>query len=691
MIVEGLILPRYDTGLLIGDDPPFGHQVVARETIEGQDEFYLALTAPTGSGKTNAWAVPALAGDRLGVVLALYPTNALASDQYRSLCRLRDRLNPSKAVEYLDADRLGLIRDDFDYRITKGEVLERIIKSQRRSGGIIVTNPDIFMYGLKDYFSNHFLAPILKNTVSTVVFDEFHLFDLKQTDMILFLLHEISFYESSRMKRFIFLSATPNDGVIPKIRDVMGGNLVIAGPEHILPVYDRVPVMPEVDLKFIRGKRFGTGEAFIADIDRFEEFREGHRAAIILDSPAEVWMVADFLRTRTDLRICEMSGYHKGSIDEPFDVLVGNKAVEVGIDFKDETAIQRLVFSAHNVSEFLQRFGRLRNPDPNVTYRAICYAPRETVAHFSPYDRISRSDLEMGLRQTMRDPRVAKSFRWRYGYLEAWEYLCKRATGIGVREARVITNGAFAPLAGGVPSDRRAAVIQRGLGLIYAHYFADSGCSQDEMLQCPGLIPLQNCSRDDVSLLDLIDELVSFRGKGLDLAYLNTIDGSSGTYDLFFLLRWTDLEIVTAEQFLQALPEDRRRWGREVSQRVKGYAFVRGRVDRPRSVKMEGATFREMRLPDHERQPRIVFGIGPFIPSRDAAVPALDITNVVEAIKRSGVFCRYFAYHGRIAKELFDLDDYLHLVPFKDGSLALNLDALYADCAAFEQQTYSGA
>lgn len=688
MIVEGLSLPRYDTRSFIGENPPFGHQVIARETIEKEDAFYLALTAPTGSGKTNAWTVPALAGDRLGAVLALYPTNALARDQYESLCRLRDRMNPSKAVEYLDAEQLGLIRDEYEYRITKGEVFERLVKSTKRSGGIIVTNPDLFIYGLKGYFSNHYLASFLKNTISTVVFDEFHLFDLKQTDIILFLLHEISFYEPARMKRFIFLSATPNDRVLDKIRNIIQGNLVLAGPEVNLPIIDEVPVMPEVDLQFIRGKRFGAGESIIADIDRFEGFREDHRTAIILDSPAEVWMVADFLRDRTDLRVCEMSGYHKGSMNEPFDVLVGNKAVEVGIDFKNETAIQRLVFSAHNASEFLQRFGRLRNPDPDVAYRAICYAPRETVAHFSSVDRISRSGLEVGLRQTMRDPRVAQSFNWRYGYLEAWEYLCKRATGIGVREALAMAKGASPPLSGGIPTDRREEVIRRGLGLLYVHYFTGSGYSPEEMLQIPSLVPLQNLSRDDRSLLDLIDELVSFRGKGMDLAYLNMTNGRSGTYNLFFLLRWTDLDIVTPEQFFRALPEDRRRWAREIAGRVKGYAFVRGRIDRPRSVKMEGATFLEMQLPDHERSPRMIFGIGPYIRSHDTLVPTPDITPVWEEIRRNGVFCRYFAHHGRIVKELFNLDDYLQLVPFKDGSLALNLDALYADCAAFEQRTY---
>lgn len=688
MIVEGLSLPRYDVVRLADETPPFGHQAIARATIEEQDAFFLALTAPTGSGKTNAWAVPALTTDRLGVVLALYPTNALARDQYATLCRLRDRLNPGKTIEYLDAEVLGIVRDGFDYRITKGEMFERIVRKVRRSHGIIVTNPDLFVYGLKGYFSNHVLAPFLKNTVSTVVFDEFHLFGLKQTDLILFLLHEISLVGSARMQRFLFLSATPNEHALETIRDVMKGNLVVAGPYCDLPIRDETPVMPEVDLVFTRGTRFGAGEAILADLDGFEAFRNGYRTAIILDSPAEVWMVANALRERTDLNVCEVSGFRKESMDEPFDVLVGNKAVEVGIDFKGPTAIQRLVFSAHNASEFLQRFGRLRNPDPDVTYRAICYAPRETVDHFAPVQRISRTDLEQGVRRTMRDPRVVESFRWRYGYLEAWEYLYRRATGIGVREAKEMNRGAYPPQTGGVPTDRQGELLTRGLELIHAHYFVGTGIPLNGMFDQPGIQPLERLADEDSRLLDVIEELVSFRGQKMALAYLDITDGRSGTYDLFFLLRWTDFEVVSPEAFLRALPQERGSWARDIAGRVVGYVFLRGRLERPRRTGlMGGGLVNEVRKPDHERVPRRFHSLMPYARDQEPTVPSPDITSIEAEVRGRGVFCRYFPFDTRQTKALYDLDDYLSLTPFRDGSLALNLDALYADCAAFERRT----
>jgi len=70
-------------------------------------------------------------------------------------------------------------------------------------------------------------------------------------------------------------------------------------------------------------------------------FERGSRTAVILDSAIEVALVSETLRNQTDLEICEVSGFRRDPIDEPFDILVGNKAVEVGIDFKGDTAIQR--------------------------------------------------------------------------------------------------------------------------------------------------------------------------------------------------------------------------------------------------------------------------------------------------------------------------------------------------------------
>ena len=162
MIVEGLSIPRYDAEPLLDSFLPYGHQVVARETIRNHDNFFIFVTAPTGSGKTDSWAIPALSGN-LGVVMALYPTNALAEDQFRTLSSLRDRLRSQTQVEFVTSKTLGIMRDKAGTRTTRGDVLETLLRSMYRSdSGIVVTNPDIFIYALKNYYFNKITSSALK-------------------------------------------------------------------------------------------------------------------------------------------------------------------------------------------------------------------------------------------------------------------------------------------------------------------------------------------------------------------------------------------------------------------------------------------------------------------------------------------------------------------------------------------------
>ncbi len=679
MIVEGLSIPRYDAEPLLDSFLPYGHQVIARETIQNHDEFFLFVTAPTGSGKTDSWAIPALSGE-LGVIMALYPTNALAKDQFRTLSSLRDHLGSQTPVEFVTSKTLGIMRDRAGSRMTKGDVLEDLLRLMYRAGsGIVVTNPDIFIYAIKNYYYNKYLSSTLKNFVTTIVFDEFHLYDLRQRDIILFILHDLLLSDAAGMQKFIFLSATPEPSLLAKIRDVIGAQPVVADVFCDLPVVDERLILPEVDIEFLHARRFRTGESIVQHLNDFLEFREGFRTAVILDSAIEVALVSETLRNRTDLKICEVSGFRKDPIDEPFDILVGNKAVEVGIDFKGDTAIQRLVFSSNTVSEFLQRFGRLRNPCPDVRYRALCYAPTGVVRYFSGYDRISRQRMEEGLRMTLQDPRTFENFRWRYGYLEAWEYIYRNATGIGVREARAIKRGAFPPLQGGVPQDARIDYMGRGMSLIYDHYLKEGGVKPQDIKSC-----LTKLEQMDDAHLDVIEELGSFRGSGVSLAYYQPRSGDIGTYSLFFLLRWAELELVDQRTFLQRVPRNKVKEAKDLFDRAVGCAIVHGMNERPRRVSLDGPRFYQMDEAEALRRPRKVFGIRPVVRSQDRGERPLDLVGISKEIGKCGLFCRFLSHSGFISKRLYDLDDYVFLMDFKDGSLALGIDALYVDCAVHD-------
>lgn len=684
MIIDGLSIPRYDDEPLIGDHLPFKHQIIARDTIRNLDEFFLFVTSPTGSGKTDAWAVPALKESDLGVVIALYPTNALAEDQYRSLKNLRDSLKSNKQIEFVTADTLGLMKDKRSYRITKGEILTDIVhKMARQSGGIIVTNPDIFIYALKGYYYDKYINSVFKGLINTVVFDEFHLYDMRQSDIILFMLHDILYTEGTAMRKFIFLSATPNETIESKIKNVLGGTLVDTEKSTINnKIIDEKPIMPRVELEFRHAPRFIAGEMLLADLNWLQEFKDNNRMAIIFDSAHEVSLISEVLRKETCWNICERSGLRRDSMTNSFDVLVGNKAVEVGIDFKGDSAIQRLVFSGHNISEFLQRFGRLRNPMQGVDYKSICFAPLGVVDHFKNLDQLSRQQLEQNLRKTMTDPKIEGNFRWRYGYLEAYEYIYKNAYGIGVVEAKSMRNDhKFPPLTGGLPSDKRDDYFRSGLELIREHYFADIEIDSRKIMDNVGYLEKSTKSE----LLELMDELSSFRGNGIDIAYYDRNNNKFGTYNAFFLMRWANMDVFSKKQFIKIVPEEYHTKIEEVSKRVFGYAIINNLIDKPRHVSLVGRNPEQMDLPEEERRPGKIYGVMPIVKNYNDPSDHLDISRIVNNIKAAGLFCRYLSNTGKVSRKLYDIDDYIFLTDFKDGSLAIGLDAIYVDCVIHER------
>lgn len=684
MIIEGLSIPRYDAKPLREPFLPYGHQVITRSVIREKENFFLFITAPTGAGKTESWVIPALTEDDTGVVFALYPTNALALDQYLTISSLRDKLAPQRQVVFLDAERLTLLRDEFPVRVSKGEVLTHILqKMSVQGGGIIVTNPDIFVLALKNVFIDPYVESAVRTSVTTVVFDEFHLYDLKQTDFLLFLFDDLISSELCSIRKFIFLSATPSQGMVDKIRDVIGGELVIADEYCNKREVDKRLILPQVEMAFVKAQKFSSGEIFLSRFSEFEPLLAGVRTAIIFDSAIEVAVVSEFLRANTHYCVCEQSGFRKDSMDEPFDVLVGNKAVEVGIDFKGSYSIQQLIFSAFSVSEFLQRFGRLRNPDPETEYHAICFVPESVCSYFSTFSQISRNQLKDGLERTMRDSRVYSSFRWRWGFLEAWDYSFHRAYGLSAtkiiqsREERT-----FPSKTGGMSTDKREKFLVESANRILRHYFSDIGINHQ-------LISLfrTHLEKANPLILDAMAELAPLRGNSFSVVIFYEPSQKIRAYDLFFLLRWTNIAFFKRDEFVKKVPEVYRDQIKNHETGTFGYAYVSGMRNRPRSVRLEGRIIDQTRIPEEKRVPSRERGLFPVVKDDDkGSIPGLSLIEK-ELIKK-GVFCRYLDLSAYQSRKYYELGDYAFLLPYKDGSLAIGQDAFIADCAVAESLSF---
>jgi CRISPR-associated endonuclease/helicase Cas3 len=74
---------------------PYEHQYQSEELIKGENGFFCFNCSPTGSGKTLSWLKPAL--DTGMNVIAMYPTNALISDQVDNANHvIRDHISEDK-------------------------------------------------------------------------------------------------------------------------------------------------------------------------------------------------------------------------------------------------------------------------------------------------------------------------------------------------------------------------------------------------------------------------------------------------------------------------------------------------------------------------------------------------------------------------------------------------------------------
>ena len=102
-----------------------------------------------------------------------------------------------------------------------------------------------------------------------IVVDEFHLASVKQSDMLLFMMHEMSTDKRSHLKKFVFLSATPNQQIVDRAKKV-GLNVVVFDDKSTpLSCSEGRPVLPKLKLEVRSGAIYRTYELIKEDLDYF--------------------------------------------------------------------------------------------------------------------------------------------------------------------------------------------------------------------------------------------------------------------------------------------------------------------------------------------------------------------------------------------------------------------------------------
>lgn len=356
------------------------HQVETWKALQDPSIDVVFNTAMTGDGKSLAAYLGVMQGDCFAI--ALYPTNALASDQETQVYDYIENFRPSNEprVNRLSGPELEIYAENEGLR--KGSA----IASRASQSEVLITNPDIFHYLHRNAYLTKFDNPDkwwqqVDQNFDIFIFDEFHVFAAPQVASVLNTMMLIK--ATNRRKKFLFLSATPNRSLLNRL-DKAGFRYRVINPidegkyqfpetsaevESLLAKHWRQVARP-IDLTFVpieptsKASETWLKETQDQILNQFLE-NPGSKGAIILNSIAAVKRLTPIFRecfAQQGLTVCEntgLSGGQEKAESLAADLVIGTSTIDVGVDFK----INLLIFESSDAGNFIQRLGRLGRHD----------------------------------------------------------------------------------------------------------------------------------------------------------------------------------------------------------------------------------------------------------------------------------------------------------------------------------------
>ena len=536
-------------GPWLKDWQPYAYQrqvyQLTDQALRQKQTLCLFLVTPTGSGKTlGSYAytinhgVPAF---------GVYPTNELIRDQERTL---KPWLDPHDAYRLLRVDSKQLDRWQARLDLHRhAPTLERLLNWE----ATVLTNPDILFYtffGL--YQGPGGLSQRLFSMLGQYrlfIFDEFHLYNVKQMADVAFLLATLQAINPHLGRVFIFASATPDSPVLPWLRHRLGLPVeMVQGQPSDSPTARTIAQPVRLTLlpaNLQRWQGMATLMEYLPEIDRFLARYPQARLVTILDSVAGAMTLAQTLRERfPHIPVGEVHGFssdqeRETALQRP--VTVGTSTIEVGIDFQGPTGKDILIFEARTSSQFIQRFGRLgRHAKTNgIPNWSIALVP-EYVHHFLA------GKLASG--QSITRQQLTELVEEAYQAPEDFERYLHRHAPVEFHAARYHAQGLFQP-------DVRPRVVARLEQAIEAltGKSARQAAAMHRRYKEEGILA----------------PLLTFRNANFEAAILDERGQDPGfparRYRLFFLLRRGVFEEIDEATYLQALEKLANRWPEDVA------------------------------------------------------------------------------------------------------------------------------
>jgi CRISPR-associated helicase Cas3 len=379
--------------------------LLAREmTSPGSAGGIIFLCSHTGSGKSLACSLPSLLDGKKTIYT--YPTNELLHEQRDSFSKycidgipyetlvLDGRMAPyefitSQSINEKFKEMAGQFESIEAKRAWAAAELLRYTKNA-------FTTVDIVYYAISSRYGRVLHGGSKGNLASTpsqdsvdvhnavftndiYVFDEYDSYDRKMKDTITSIITYIVHPDLTLVKRprcIILSSATPDLELKSKF-DKMGIRTEIVRENDVTRSGDARQIMPSVtvdvwedpkaykDMPYVKNVFSINDGAFVDEIVHFYHENPGKTIVIISDSLFnDCKAVASILKGRLGNDVVgEINGTtvrdfeFRKSLRNEKRVLVGNRSIDLGIDFK---RIDWLIMTAPDISHLKQRLGRLR-------------------------------------------------------------------------------------------------------------------------------------------------------------------------------------------------------------------------------------------------------------------------------------------------------------------------------------------
>ncbi len=359
------------------------HQAETLKALRDPDIDVVFNTAMTGDGKSLAAFLEVLQGECNAI--ALYPTNELARDQETQTRKYIADFQPPNdpRVTRLSGAELEIYAENEGLR--KSAAIETLT-GQRE---VLLTNPDIFHYLHRGAYiirgnkgdSPDKLWNRIDKDFDLFIFDEFHVYAAPQVAGVINTMLLIR--ATNRRKKFLFLSATPDEQLMQRLKDAGFRCRVIDPLEQNKYQFPETSehqqqlkndgwrqVARAIALSFIPLEPVAkSSETWLKEnaeviLQQFQE-HPGSKGTIILNSIAAVKRLTPFFQALLQpygLRVSEntgLSGKTEREKSLSADLILGTSTIDVGVDFK----INFLIFESSDAGNFIQRLGRLGRHD----------------------------------------------------------------------------------------------------------------------------------------------------------------------------------------------------------------------------------------------------------------------------------------------------------------------------------------